>query len=625
MRADGGGRAADGPDAQAAGSASFSAEALAGRLVRATLRGGQAGLLPMLDPGPDRGRDPVPMRPVKDGWAHRLFLPADTRSVAVVDARDGRSVPAAGPALRPVGWPGMMLAALVQDPAMALTAVADGLRGRRRAARAKALAALLDPPTSPAVHARWADAGGRSGSGSPEAADVADLVLDKGVGHDDLMAALRAGETTAVLLRTADARVAAGAVEHLRRRLAADDRLSGAYGDVVVLDGAGRVAAVRALPAWSPTLARAGGLPVSIALVRRDRLLVALDHRRLDPGGADPVTRCLLALSDGVDGRIAHDPVLTGQASACPPPVRSGGAVQAGSRTVAALIPTRDQPGLLDRCLKSLLRETDHPPAEVVVGDNDSCEPATFRVFARWLDGATARRIAAPGPFNYAALCNRLAGESRSELLLFLNDDVEALHPDWLDRMVAVLDDPAVGAVGARLLYPDGSLQHLGIVLGLGPVAGHAFQFLRPAAVARSAAPHADLPREVSAVTGACLLVRRSVFEAVGGFDAARLPVAYNDVDLCLRIWEAGHRVVCTPDATLVHHESVSRRRLPSPERAAAHRAEVAHMQARWGHLIGADPFYSPRLSRLSRAVRLAPFCTDPRLRRPPVRLEPPC
>lgn len=591
---------------------------LAGRLVRVKVRTGPDGLLPVLVVDPDGARppDPVPLRTAKGGWEGLVFLPADTLSVAVLDARDGRVLPAAAVQLAPVGRLGAVRAALSGDPWLALGAVADVLHGRRRAARAKALAALLDRETPAAAHASegWAAVAGAVEPSLAEDEWPLDLEIAPETDRETLIAVLRAGTASTVLLRTVGAEPDRQAVRRLRQRLAADDRAVAAYGDWLVVVADGRVEAVRALPAWSPTLARAGGLPVPIALAWRERLLAALQDSRPPASGADRLGHCLLAVSNGVDGRLIHDPVIIGRAPARPTLARQRGVAPARRPSVAALVLTRDQPRLLDLCLRGLLRETDRPPDDVIVGDNDSREAATAAVFDRWIDGDRVRRIACPGPFNFSAFCNRLAGETRADLLLFLNDDVAVLEPDWLDRMAAVLDDPAVGAVGARLLYPDGTLQHLGIVLGLGPVAGHPFQFLAPAHVRRSAAPHADLPREVSAVTGACLLVRRTVFEAIGGFDATHLPVAYNDVDLCLRIWQAGYRVVVTPDATLVHHESVSRRRLRSPEQAAAHRAEVAAMQARWGHVIAADPFYSPRLSRRSRAVRLAPFAVDPGL-----------
>jgi GT2 family glycosyltransferase len=224
---------------------------------------------------------------------------------------------------------------------------------------------------------------------------------------------------------------------------------------------------------------------------------------------------------------------------------------------VSVIIPTRDHADLLEPCLDGLLRRTDYPALEIVVLDNGSVEPRALAVLEEAALDPRVRVVRWTAPFNYSAINNHAVAASRGDVLLLLNNDTEVLHPDWLREMVSLADRPEIGAVGCRLLYPDGRIQHQGVVLGLGGVAGHDFAFT---------SANADGPqdllrhtRSVSAVTAACLAVRRSVFEAVGGFDEESLVVAYNDVDFCIRVREAGFRNVVTPFACLSHKESASR------------------------------------------------------------------
>lgn len=187
-------------------------------------------------------------------------------------------------------------------------------------------------------------------------------------------------------------------------------------------------------------------------------------------------------------------------------------------------------------------------------------------------------------------------------MLLFLNNDIEVIEPGWLrkwSRSPSIQDQ----AVGAKLLYPDRTLQHGGIILGIGGVAGHSHPGLpesEPGYFARMV-----LMQEVSAVTGACLCVRAEAFAACGGFDARQLAVAFNDVDLCLRLRAAGYRNVWTPHARLIHHESKSRGAEDTPEKRARFEAEVAVMQERWSPQLRADPYYNPNLSRRDARYRI--------------------
>jgi GT2 family glycosyltransferase len=270
---------------------------------------------------------------------------------------------------------------------------------------------------------------------------------------------------------------------------------------------------------------------------------------------------------------------------------------------VSVIIPTRDRADLLGLALAGLLSGTDYPAIEVVVIDNDSREAATRALFARHAADPRVRVVPVPGAFNFSALSNRGAASARGSVLLFLNNDVEVIAPGWLREMVSIALDPGIGAVGAKLLYPDRTLQHGGIILGIGGVAGHSHPGIpesEPGYFGRMV-----LTQEVSAVTGACLAVRAALFAACGGFDADHLAVAFNDVDLCLRLRAAGYRNVWTPHAVLIHHESKSRGPEDTPEKRARFEGEVRVMKTRWESQLRSDPYYNPNLSRASGRFRL--------------------
>jgi len=266
---------------------------------------------------------------------------------------------------------------------------------------------------------------------------------------------------------------------------------------------------------------------------------------------------------------------------------------------VSVVIPTRDRADLLEKCLAGLLDATDYPALEVIVADNGSSEPATFRLFDRLVTDSRVRILPCPGPFNYSAINNKAVGESRGEILLLLNNDILIRHPGWLSAMVAQAVRPEVGAVGAKLLYNNGTIQHAGVILGVGsiePVAGHAYE--RTAGDAPGYLNHLRIARTMSAVTAACLAMRRSVFEEVGGFDEQHLPVAFNDVDLCLKIGAHGYQIIWTPQAELTHLESVSRGSDLRPEAIVRFKCAIAHMQKTWGSQIESDPFYGPNFDQ---------------------------
>ena len=262
---------------------------------------------------------------------------------------------------------------------------------------------------------------------------------------------------------------------------------------------------------------------------------------------------------------------------------------------VTVIIPTRDGTALMEACIAGLLERTDYPALDILVCDNESRDPRLLARFAEWSRDPRFRLLPCPGPFNYSAINNRAAREAKGEILLLLNNDTEVRHPDWLTEMVSHAIRPEIGAVGARLLFPNGRLQHAGTVLGLGGIAGHDMLL----SAGRSPGPYdlLCLTRRVSAVTAACLAVRREAFLAVGGFDETGLRVAYNDVDLCLRLRAAGLSNLVTPHAELTHKESATRGDDMLPTHRVRWETERATMRERWGKELRSDPYYSPNLA----------------------------
>lgn len=223
---------------------------------------------------------------------------------------------------------------------------------------------------------------------------------------------------------------------------------------------------------------------------------------------------------------------------------------------VSIIIPTRNRGDYLKRCIESIQERTVYRPWEIVVVDNGTDDPQTIE-YLQSLTNGTSKVIRSEASFNWSFLNNLGARASKGEFFLFLNNDTEVLSPGWLDEMVAQGQRAGVGAVGAKLLFPNNTVQHAGVIVGMGGVAGHAFYGLSDDA--RSYMDWTQVVRNVSAVTGACMLTAREVFHALGGF-REDLGICYNDVDYCLRAIQADLRIVWTPYAKLLHHESISRR-----------------------------------------------------------------
>jgi GT2 family glycosyltransferase len=268
------------------------------------------------------------------------------------------------------------------------------------------------------------------------------------------------------------------------------------------------------------------------------------------------------------------------------------------SPRVTAIVPTRDRLDLLLVCLQGLLKKTDYPNLEILIVDNDSKEVITLNWLTELdLQESRVRILQHPGDFNYSLINNRAVQATDSELILLLNNDIRVLTPGWLQQMVSTIALPGVGAVGAKLLYPDGTLQHAGVIFGLGPdeIAGHdgtrkSVDQLKP-----FGAYH--LLRQTSAVTAACMLVRRTAWETVGGLTSS-LPIAFNDVDFCMKLRAAGWQIAWNPNACLEHQESATRGHDElDPSKRARLRQDAEQMKQRWGKMLQNDPYYHPWLS----------------------------
>lgn len=269
---------------------------------------------------------------------------------------------------------------------------------------------------------------------------------------------------------------------------------------------------------------------------------------------------------------------------------------------ITVIVPTRNRVDLLRTCLDGLAA-TRYKDIEIIVIDNDSDDPESLAYLAA-LNPAQVKVLPYPGSFNYSAINNYAAAKARGKLLCLLNNDIEVIAPDWLAIMATQALRHDVGAVGAQLLYPDGRTQHAGVVIGVGNAAGHAHRFVNPADHGYFRR-HA-LPQFASAVTAACLVVARDRFLAVGGLDEANFAVAYNDVDLCLRLNQRGWQSLYEPRAVLIHHESVSRGLDLDPVGAARFAGELAALQRIWHTDRIVDPYHHPQLSRAAEQFSIA-------------------
>ena len=262
---------------------------------------------------------------------------------------------------------------------------------------------------------------------------------------------------------------------------------------------------------------------------------------------------------------------------------------------VSIIIPTRNGLELIGRCVRSIKTRTTYQNYEIIIIDNGSDDPETLEFFASISEDERVRVLRDSRPFNYSQLNNSAVKQARGEYILLMNNDIEVISPEWLSEMVSVAIQEGVGCVGARLWYPNDTLQHGGVIGGIGGVAGHAHKHLPRGEMGYFG--RANLIQTFIGVTAACLLVHKSIYEEVGGLDEENLKVAFNDVDFCLKVRKAGYRNVWTPYAELYHHESATRGYEDTPEKMARFSREVLYMKEKWGETLMNDPAYNPNLT----------------------------
>jgi O-antigen biosynthesis protein len=273
---------------------------------------------------------------------------------------------------------------------------------------------------------------------------------------------------------------------------------------------------------------------------------------------------------------------------------------------VTVIIPTRDRAALLRRCITSVRHRTTYPHLEIVVIDNQSVEPTTVLYLTELAAEPDVTVVRYDAPFNFSAINNLGARHARGSVLVLLNNDVESLAAGWLEEMVSQACRAEIGAVGAMLYYPDDRIQHAGVILGHGTsgIAAHAYAHRPRGHIGQIG--RAMLVQTMSAVTAACLVVRRDVFFEVGGFDETNLTIAYNDLDLCLRIRERGYRNLWTPAAELYHRESASRGYEDTPAKRERFQREIGYIRRRWQEQLRNDPAYNANLSLDGESFTLA-------------------
>jgi|TARA_Y100001934_G_scaffold202589_1_gene238790 GT2 family glycosyltransferase len=262
---------------------------------------------------------------------------------------------------------------------------------------------------------------------------------------------------------------------------------------------------------------------------------------------------------------------------------------------VSLIIPTKNGKELVKACIESILEKTTYKNFEIILVDNNSDEPESLAYFSELGQHPKITLLKYPHPFNYSAINNFAVSHCNGEVVGLVNNDIEVISPTWLDYMVGHVMRDDIGCVGAKLLYSDGRVQHAGVVMGYGGGAGHAHKYFpryHPGYLNRLIASN-----NFSAVTAACLLVKRTHYEAVKGLNEKDLTVAFNDVDFCLKVLELGVRNLYCAEAELYHHESVSRGLDVSKEKMARFNSELAYLKAHWGHVIAHDPAYNPNLT----------------------------
>ena len=266
-----------------------------------------------------------------------------------------------------------------------------------------------------------------------------------------------------------------------------------------------------------------------------------------------------------------------------------------GKPLVSVIIPNKDEKETLQTCLEMLEKNTGYQNFEIIIVENNSTTDEIFRYYKELSGNRKIHLLRWGKEFNYSAINNFAAAHAKGEYLLFLNNDVKSINPDWLEEMLGVCQRPEVGGVGAKLIYPDNTIQHAGCVIGMGGIAGH--MFVDMPADHTGYLHKASLLQDMSAVTAACMMMKKAAFEEVGGF-TEELSVAFNDVDLCLKVRETGRLIVYDPYVQLYHMESKTRGAEDSEEKVRRFQTEIEYMRCHWLDILKkGDPYYNPNLT----------------------------
>ena len=421
------------------------------------------------------------------------------------------------------------------------------------------------------------------------AASARELV--EGLSDRDLVAPIRSGDDSP-----------AYAIAALAEAASSDSSAEVFYGDEEVINADERTQAVRLRADWSPAFYEtfpyiAGAEFIRVkALKRFDGDIAAVEFLQA-PGLLSKIA-ARHPLSTRHIRRVMRtrrsEPVVHSVFQKAPDSrgPRFRREIQSGV-CATIIIPTKDRIDLLERCVSSLTKKTKLQDIEVLIVDNGSRLAKSRRFLSELERDSRFRVISRPDPFNFSQLCNDGAAEAKAPALVFLNNDTEIIDGNWLEPLLFWSQHRGVGAVGAKLLYPSGRLQHAGVVLGLDGLVGHLERMLERKDPGYFG--HLCVPHEVSAVTAACLAVEKRKFDAVGGFDALNLPVDLNDVDLCLRLAEQGWKSIFTPESVLIHHESASRGKKMRAEEV--YQKERDYFRLKWLHRLRDDPYFHPALS----------------------------
>lgn len=333
-----------------------------------------------------------------------------------------------------------------------------------------------------------------------------------------------------------------------------------------------------------------------------------LYHWRTIPGStsvsADQKSYAVIAAQAAINGHFERTDTPLRSIDGFAPGVNGIAGTRDYNTTVSVIIPTRNGLDDLKACITSI-EQHPHDHVEILIVDNGSDDPVTLQYLNRLATLGVAKVLAYPGEFNFSAINNFAAREARGDILCFLNNDTEVVSSRWIDRARSLLAMPEIGIVGARLLYPDRTLQHFGIILGMAQHKVASTPHVGLPAEAHGYFGKARLIQEFSAVTAACLFIRRTDFDSVGGFDE-NLKVAYNDVEFCIRVREAGLKILCDPEITLIHKESKTRGSDVDGEKAKRLDREAEYVRHKWAERLDADPYYSPNLSLMHNDFSIA-------------------